>query len=205
MNENILQVIKELREKSKKRSFPQSFDLIINLREFDTKKPENKITEDIILPHGRGVEANVIVFSDSLKDVGCDVLNSSNVEKFIKNKREGRKLVKSTDFFLSEPKLMPLVGKALGAYLGPKGKMPKLLVGDTKKMVDGYKRSVRVRIKDAPVVQCLVGKESMKDEMIVENIEAVLEHLKSKMPKGKHNFDKIFLKMTMSKHIQIKV
>ena len=66
MNEKILKTIKELREKSKKRKFSQTFDLVVNLKEFDVKKPENKFVEDVILPNGRGELATVIVFSDSV-------------------------------------------------------------------------------------------------------------------------------------------
>ncbi len=205
MKEKILNKIKELREKSKKRNFVQTFDLIINLKEFDVKKPENKITEDIALPHGRGSEAKVVIFSDSIKDVDAQVLTSADIEKIAKNKREVRRIAKNTDFFLAEPKLMPLVGKYFGQFLGPRGKMPKIISGNIEKLIENYKKSVRIRIKDAPVVQCLVGKENMKDEEIAENIETVIETLKAKLPKGKQNIGEVLLKLTMSKPIKIEV
>ena len=47
MRENVLKAIEELKEKSKKRNFSQTIDLIIILKEFDTKKTENKFTEDV--------------------------------------------------------------------------------------------------------------------------------------------------------------
>lgn len=186
MEEKFLQAIKELKEKSKKRNFPQSFDLIISLKEFDIKKPENKFTEDVVLPHGRGKEAEVVVFSDSVKDVDCKVLTTEDVNKLTKSKRDAKKLISETDFFLSEPKLMPTIGKVLGAYLAPKGKMPKMFTGgEIKSLVKNYKKSVRVRIKDSPVVQCLVGKEDMKDEEVIENVEEVIRALEAKLPKRK--------------------
>jgi large subunit ribosomal protein L1 len=205
MKEKIAEKIKELREKSKKRNFVQSFDLIINLKELDVKKPENKITEDIVLPYGRGSEAKIVVFSDTIKDVDAEVLTSADIERIAKNKREARKLARDTDFFLAEAKLMPLVGKYLGQFLGPRGKMPKIITGDVKKLVENYKKSVRIRIKDSPVVQCMVGKENMKDEEIAENIEAVIEGLKAKLPKGEQNIKEVLLKLTMSKPIKIEV
>jgi len=206
MNEKILQAVKELKEKSKKRNFPQTFDLIISLKEFDIKKPENKFTEDVVLPHGRGEEAEVVVFSDSVKDVDCKVLTTEDVNKLAKNKRSTKKLVSATDFFLAEPKLMPIIGKILGAYLAPKGKMPKMFTGsEIKILVKNYKKSVRTRIKDSPVVQCLVGKEDMKDEEVVENVQEVIKALEAKLPKGKHNIGKIMLKLTMGKPVKIEV
>ena len=56
--QKILEAIKLAREKSKERKFSQSFDLIINLKEFDIKK-EAKIDDFITLPHGRGKDATV--------------------------------------------------------------------------------------------------------------------------------------------------
>ncbi|MEM5844362.1 MAG: 50S ribosomal protein L1 [Candidatus Aenigmatarchaeota archaeon] len=205
MKEKIIEKIKELREKSKKRNFVQSFDLIINLKEFDPKKPENKITEDVVLPHGKGKKVRIVVFSDTIKDVDAEVLTSSDIEKIAKNKREVRKLAKTVDFFLAEPKLMPLIGKYLGQFLGPRGKMPRIITGNVEKLIENYKKSVRIRIKDSPVVQCMVGKEDMKDEEIAENIEAVLEALKAKLPKGKQNIGEVLLKLTMSKPIKLEV
>jgi len=205
MTEKILVAIKELREKSKKRNFSQTFDLIISFKEFDTKKSENKFTEDIALPHGRCGDAEVVVFSDTIKDVDCKVLTSEDINKLAKDKRAAKKLISSTDFFLAEPKLMPLIGRVLGQLLGPKGKMPKLLTGNVKSLVENYKKTVRIRIKDSPVVQCLVGKENMTNEQIVENIEAVKRTLEARLPKGKHNIGKMLLKLTMSKPVKIEV
>jgi len=205
MRENILKAIEELRKNPKKRNFSQTFDLIISLKEFDVKKPENKFSEDIVLPNGRGEEASVAVFSDTLKNLDCEVLTSSDIEKYSKDKRETRKLVRNTDFFLAEPKTMAAVGKVFGQFIGPRGKLPRLITGSVADMVKNYKKSVRVRIKDSPVVQCMVGMEKMKDEEIAENVEAVLKALETKLPKGAHNIRSVLLKMTMSKPVKVEV
>ena len=205
MKEKILKAIEKLRKNSKKRNFPQTFDLIISLKEFDIKKPENKFVEDIILPNGRGEEAKIVVFSDTLKDLDCEILTSSDLEKYSKNKREAKKLVRNTDFFFAEPKMMVLVGKVFGQYMGPKGKLPKIITGEINKIVKDYKKAVRVRIKDAPVIQCAVGKENMKDEEIAENVEAVLKAIQAKLPRGLQNIKSILLKLTMSKPVKVEV
>ena len=205
MNEKILAKVKELKEKTKKRNFSQTFDLIVSLKEFDIKKPENKFTEDVALPHGRGKDASVVVFSDSIKDSDLKIYTNEMVQSLAKNKRSAKNLVKQTDFFLAEPKLMPVVGKVLGAFVGPKGKMPKLITGDVKSLVKNYKKSVRIKVKDAPVIQCLVGKEDMKDEQVAENIEAVLKFLETKLPKGKNNIGKAELKLTMGNPMKLEV
>jgi len=205
MKENILKTIEELKKGTKKRNFSQTFDLIISLKEFDVKKPENKFTEDVVLPHGRGEEAGVVVFSDTLKNLDCDVLTGADIERYSKNKREARKLVKSTEFFFAEPKLMATVGKVFGQFIGPRGKLPKIITGDIADTVKNYRNAVRVKVKDSPVIQCLIGKENMKDEEVAENVEAVVKALEAKLPKGIHNIKSIMLKLTMSKPMKVEV
>lgn len=205
MKEKILEAIKKVREKSKKRNFVQTFDLIVNLKDFDVKKPENKFTEDIELPYGRGKDAIIVIFSDTIKDVDCEVLSGADINELAKDKRSCKKLAKQTDFFLAEPRLMPLIGKFLGRFLGPRGKMPKVITGDVKRLIEVYKKSIRIRIKDAPVIQCIVGKEDMEDEKVAENVEAVLKFLENKLPKGKNNIKDVLIKLTMSEPIKIEV
>lgn len=205
MTEKILSAIKELKEKSKKRNFLQTFDLIINLKEFDVKKPENKFSEDFVLPYGKGKESKVVIFSDMIKTDKCEVLGTEEIQRLAKNKRAAKNLVKKTDFFLAEPKLMPLIGKVLGIYLGPSGKIPKVITGNVDSLIENYKKSIRIRVKDSPVIQCSVGNEKMKDEEIAKNIESILKFLETKLPKGKYNIREILLKLTMGKPIKIEV
>jgi len=205
MSENIVKTIKELREKAKKRNFSQSFNLIVNLKEFNVKKTENRITEEISLPY-KPKESEIVIFSDSIKDVPCKIMKSKEVEELAKNRRGMKKLIQRTDFFLSEAKLMPLIGKMLGQLLAPRGLMPKLVTPENVNPIIGkLKKSIRIKIKDAPIVQCWIGNEEMKDEEIVENIKTVLKFLETKLPKGKHNISEVLLKLTMSKPVKIEV
>ena len=205
MKEKILEAIREVRKISKKRNFDQTFDLIINLKDIDVKKPENRINEIVKLPHGLGREVKVILFSDYAKDVGCEVMGSEEIVKLGKNKREAKKLARKTDFFVAEPRLMPVIGKNLGMYLGPRNKMPVIASGDIKEIIENLKKSVRIRIKDSPVIQCAVGKESMEDEKIAENIEEIIKFLSEKLPRGKNNIKEVLIKLTMSPPVKVEV
>ena len=98
---------------------------------------------------------------------------------------------------------MPVIGKVFGQSLAPRGKMPKILSGNEKETVSNYKKAVKIKVKDSPVIQCLVGKEDMKDEDIEENLQAVLKFLENKLTRGK--IGRVLLKTTMGKPVRIEV
>lgn len=198
----ILDAIKFLKENSKKRNFVQSFDLIINLKNIDLKKPENRISKEVVLPH-ICKETSVCIISDSIKDENA--ITKNDILEFERDKKKAKQFITKYDFFLCEAPLMPLVGKILGRYLGPKGKMPKLfLPGRLEQSIEETKRSVRIRIKDSPVIQCIIGKEDMNDNQLVENIETVIDAVKKALP-AKVQIKNILLKLTMSKAVKLDV
>jgi len=204
MAEKLVDVIKKLREQ-KKRNFPQTFDLIVKLNSIDLKKPESKINDEFKLPYGWGEDSKVGVFSDTIKNADVTIVNSAEIERFGKDKRSAKKLARDIDFFLAEAKLMPLIGKSLGQLLAPRGRMPKILSSDVNSTVESLKKSVRIRIKDSPVIQCKIGKENMKDEDVMGNAKAVMKYLETRLPKGKANIGKAYLKLTMSEAIELEV
>lgn len=203
--QQIVEKIKKLRNNSKKRNFAQTFDLIVNLKDFDVRSPEGRINEDLFLPHGKGKQAKIVIFSNIYKqeEVGTKVIGEKEIIELGKNKREAKKLANKTDFFFAEPQLMPLIGRHLGIVLGPRGKMPKVIAGDVKKLVESYKKAVRVRVKNNPVIQIPVGNEQMKDEEVAENIAYALEVIQKILPKGRQNIKNVLLKLTMSKPIRL--
>ncbi len=193
--------IKKLRE-GEKRKFNQSVDLIINLRNIDLKKPENKFSKDVILPHGKGKDVSVCVISDTLPEG----VGKHDIEGFAQNKSAAKQFTKKYDFFVCEAPLMPLVGKILGRYLGPKGKMPRLLPPgkDPKFIVEETKKSVRVNVRDAPTIQIAISSEEMDDAKIKENVERVIEEVRKALP-AKAQIRNAYIKTTMGKPIKIGV
>jgi large subunit ribosomal protein L1 len=201
----IIEAVKRAREAAKARKFTQGFDLTIFLREIDASKPENCFSEVLELPGGRGREALVVVFSDSAKGLGCKVLRSKDIEELGRDRRAARKLARRTDFFVAEPRLMPIIGKNLGMVLGPRKKMPIVAKADLDKLINSLKRSVRIQLKDVPQIRCLVGNEAMSDEDVSRNIEAVLDFLKERLPRGLGNISKLQLKLTMGRTVEFEV
>jgi len=200
---NIEESIKYLRENNQKREFEQTFDLTINLRNIDLKKPENKFSKDVILPNGRGKDVEVGIISDNIPEA---VLKKSDIESLATDKAGMKRILRKYEFFVCEASLMPLVGKTLGKFLGPKGKMPKLLSpgSDYKNIVDETKKSVRVKVRDIPVIQTCVGSENMSDTHIRENIERVMEEVRKSIP-PKTQIKNVYFKLTMSKPVKLEV
>jgi large subunit ribosomal protein L1 len=203
---SILEKVKEVKKNSKKRNFNQRYDLIINLKDLDLRKAENKIDEFFVLPKGSGKEASITLFSDSLKRVeGCRIIKSSEIEELGKKKQAIKKLIKETDFFLSEPKLMPIVGKHLGKFLAPRKLMPKPVVGDVEKTVKELKNSVRIVLDKQPVIHAVVGSEDMDEKDVAENIESVISFLSKRLPRGRNNIKSVYLKLTMGHPVLLEV
>lgn len=201
----ILEQIKNLKENSKKRNFNQTYDLIINLKDLDLKKAENKIDEIIILPKKLNKEKKITIFTDSIKkSEDFNIISGSKIESISKNKKEISELISKSDFFFAEPKLMPIVGKFLGKYLAPRGLMPKPLVGPLESYKK-YKNAVKIKVDKQPVIHTVVGSQDMKDEDVEKNIEFLINILKVKLPKGKNNIKEVLLKFTMSKPIKLEV
>ncbi len=197
---NLKQAVEHLRT-IKQRKFGQSFDLIINLKNIDLKKPENKFSKEVILPYGRGKEINVGVISDRVSGA----ITKAELEAIANDKKKIRELAKKYEFLICEAPLMPLVGKLLGKYLAPRGKMPRLLPPgrDHNAVVNELKQSVKIRLRDSPVIHVYVGSEKMADNQIKENAQKILEEISKTLPKGKNQIKNIYLKTTMSAPVKI--
>ena len=195
--------LKYLRENSKQRKFAQSVDLIINLKNIDLKKPENKFSKEVLLPNGCGKEISVGIISDKISGA----VTKADIETFEKDKKKLKQFTKQYDFTIAEAPLMPLVGKVLGRHLAPRGRMPKLLPPgrNPQMMVDELKNSVRIRVRDSPTIQVLAGSEEMSDAQLKENIDKILDEVSKSLPKGKNQVKDIHVKMTMGKPVKIDV
>lgn len=194
---NLKEAIEQLKL-SEKRKFTQSFDLIVNLANIDLKKPENKFSKEVVLPHGRGKDVKVAIISDTIKDG----ITKNDIESM--DKKTMKLMTRQYEFFLCEAPLMPLVGKVMGRYLGPKGKMPKLLPPgrNLDSAVNDAKSSVRVKVRDSPVVHVYIGNENMDAKQIEENAMQVINEVKKSLP-AKSRIRNVYIKLTMSKPVKI--
>jgi large subunit ribosomal protein L1 len=208
--QKVLDAIKKAREVVKKRNFKQTFDLAINLKSIDLKKPENKIKAEVKIPHFFK-ESKIGIIADNLlpqtKDLeNVVVVRKEQIEAFGKNKKEAKKLARSCRYFLAEAPLMPMIGKALGQVLAPKNLMPLPIPPTTpnlKSLVDEKRNVFKIQLKDSPTIHVPVGIEDMKDEEIAENIDMIVKAVLSSLPKGKEQVKNIVIKLTMGKPVKV--
>jgi len=211
VKQDILEAVKKAKEESKPRNFTQSIDVVITIKDLDVKKPENRIDEEVLLPNGRGKDVKIAFIADGelalqAKNAGANmVINKGELEEMGKDRKGAKKIANRHDFFVAQADMMPLVGRFLGPVLGPRKKMPKPVPATAKPepIMERLKSTVKVRIKDQPVIQALVGTQDMDDELIAANIDAVLAVLDQKLEKGRNQIKSMYVKTTMGPVVRV--
>lgn len=211
--DEITRALGELRQNLVKRKFPQSIEMVVKLREVDLKKPENRINETIQLPNPPEKPLKICVIASGdlgtrAKTAGADLLVSrQDMDNLGKDKKAARKMAQDYDFFIAEAPMMPLVGRALGSFLGPRGKMPTPVPPNApiEQIVSGHRKMVRVRMREQQVLQCRIGTENMPDDKLAENIQTVFSRIEQKLERGIKNVAEILIKSTMSKPVKISI
>ena len=208
----ITTAIKEVKEKSKKRNFTQSVELILNLKDIDMKSSEGRIQEQIELPHPSPEKPNKICviatgeLALKAKRAKADlVIGKDELAGLAGRKKDLRKIANEYNFFMAEAPLMPRVGKILGPALGPRGKMPVPVppTADISGLIKRYRKMVFVRMRNQPVIRCRVGTENMKEGEIAENVQTVLKSIEGKLKRGMKNIKTVYLKTSMGKPVKI--
>ncbi|HIE36599.1 TPA: 50S ribosomal protein L1 [Candidatus Geothermarchaeota archaeon] len=208
--EDIKKGIEEALNKSKKRNFRQSVDLILSIDGLDLKRPENRVRLVIRLPYGPSKERSVAVFADGVmaersREAGADkVITEKELMNLLGQKREIKKLANKYNFFAAEPKMMAHVGRVMGFALGPRGKIPQIIPpnADINKVLSDLKRSVLINIRNNPMASVSIGHEDMSIDELAANAKAVIEALSNKLPE-KSYIKNIYVKTTMGPSIRI--
>ncbi|MBC7118181.1 MAG: 50S ribosomal protein L1 [Methanobacteriaceae archaeon] len=211
MKQEILEAVKKAKEQSKPRNFTQSIDIVINIKDLDVNKPENRFEEEVPLPHGRGKEVKIAVIADGelalqAKKAGADlVITRDDLEELGKNRKKAKRVANEYEFFIAQADLMPLVGRFLGPVLGPRKKMPKPIpaTANPAPLIKKLRDTVKVRVKDQPLIHTTVGTEKMDDEKITENIESILDVLDRNLEKGRKQVKSMYIKTTMGPAVKV--
>ena len=201
-----LDAIKILKSKSAVK-FVETVDVSINLG-IDAKKSDQNIRGSLVLPNGTGKSVKVAVFCDGddakkAKEAGADMIGMEDLVDLVKKGEF------DFDVVIATPDTMRIVSP-LGQILGPKGLMPNPKVGtvskDVEKPVKNAKSGqVQFRTDKAGIVHCPIGKVEFTDEMLVENLRALIDVILKAKPssaKGKY-LKKISLSSSMGPSLEL--
>jgi large subunit ribosomal protein L1 len=151
----------------------------------DPRKADQMVRGTVILPHGTGKTARVIVFAtgpaaDAAIAAGADEVGG---DELIEKVAAG---YTSFDSAVSTPELMGKVGR-LGKVLGPRGLMPNPKTGtvtpDVAKAVSDIKGGkIEFRVDKHANVHFIVGKAGFTAEQLSENISAALDEIQRSKP-----------------------
>jgi len=201
----IVKALAELR-KDKERKFDQTVDLIINLKNIDIRTQSPNLFVQV--PH-KIKNVKVAGIFEKKTDI-VDTITSASLDK-LKDIKEIKKIAAKYDFFMANAKFMPKVASVLGRYLGPLGKMPSPQLGIVpptedeaaiKAVKEKIDKSVKIKPKE-PSIKVAIGKSSMKDEEIVDNINTIEASVIKALPNAKENVKNVLIKFTMGKPIKI--
>jgi large subunit ribosomal protein L1 len=187
--------------------FNETVDVHINLG-IDPTKGEQVVRGSVILPHGSGKRAYVIVFAkgdyaEQAKKAGADFVGADDlVERIADGWMD-------FDYAIATPDLMGMVGK-LAKQLGPRGLLPNKKVGtvtfDIAPVVTDLKKG-RLFFKNdkSGLVHFSIGKISFDSSKLTDNFTAFVKALSGSKPassKGRF-LKKITVSSTMGVGIQV--
>ncbi|QQE78543.1 50S ribosomal protein L1 [Alicyclobacillus sp. SO9] len=176
----------------------------------DPKKQDQQIRGAVVLPHGTGKTARVLVFAkgDKAKEAeaaGADFVGDDDLVQ----KVSGGWL--DFDVVVATPDMMGSVGR-LGRILGPKGMMPNPKTGtvtfEVARAIDEIKKGkVEYRLDRDANVHVPIGKASFEADHLLDNLNTLIDALQKAKPaaaKGQF-FRNLSIASTMGPGLRVNV
>jgi large subunit ribosomal protein L1 len=168
----------ELLIKTAKANFDETVELHLRLG-VDSRHADQQVRGAIVLPHGTGKTAWVLVFCKEERqkealEAGADYVGAEDMVQKIQQEN-----FLDFDVVVATPDMMGIVGR-LGRILGPKGLMPTPKAGtvtnDIAKAVNEIKAGkIEYRLDKTNIIHCPIGKVSFGVEKLYENYMALLD------------------------------
>lgn len=165
-------------EKTAKAKFDETVEAHIRLG-VDSRHADQQVRGAVVLPHGTGKTARVLVFAkgdkaDEAEKAGADFVGAEELIPKIQNENWFE-----FDVVVATPDMMGVVGR-LGRVLGPKGLMPNPKAGtvtpDVAKAITEIKSGkIEYRLDKANIIHCPIGKVSFGPEKLRDNFNTLLD------------------------------
>ncbi len=152
----------------------------------DGRHADQQIRGAVVLPHGTGKTARVLVFAknakaDEAQAAGADFVGAEELIPKIQN--EGWL---DFDVVVATPDMMGVVGR-LGRVLGPKGLMPNPKAGtvtmDVTKAIQEIKAGkIEYRLDKTNIIHVPIGKASFTEEQLADNFQTLIDAINKARP-----------------------
>jgi len=159
--------------------FDETVEVAVRLG-VDPRHADQQVRGAVVLPHGTGKTAKVIVFAKGEKQKEAETAGADEVgAEDLVEKIQGGWL--DFDVAIATPDMMGAVGK-LGRVLGPRGLMPNPKTGTVTFDVDKAVKEVKAgkieyRTDKAGIIHAPIGKVSFDAEKLVDNFATLVETL----------------------------
>ena len=167
----------ELICKTASAKFDETVELHVKLG-VDSRHADQQVRGAIVLPHGTGKTARVLVFAkgdkaDAAREAGADYVGEMDMVEKIQKENWF-----DFDVVVASPDMMGVVGR-LGKVLGPKGLMPSPKAGtvtpDVAKAVQEVKAGkIEYRLDKTNIIHCPIGKVSFGAEKLNDNFNTLM-------------------------------
>ena len=167
----------ELVQKTAKAKFDETVEAHIRLG-VDSRPADQQVRGAVVLPHGTGKTARVLVFAKGEKATeaeqnGADYVGAEDLVAKIQNENWFE-----FDVVVATPDMMGVVGR-LGKILGPKGLMPNPKAGtvtmDVAKAIKDIKAGkIEYRLDKTNIIHCPIGKVSFGTEKLSDNFRVLI-------------------------------
>ncbi len=204
--------IEKMKKDSPARKFVESVDMAINLKDINLQDPSKRFQMDIRLPHPLEKDIRICVLGEGSHLVDAEsagaarIINKDELDNISREPKIAKKLAQQYDFFIATASLMPTIGRSLGKFLGPRGKMPRPLppTAPIKPLINDFQTTIQIRLRQSPVIQARIATIAMENDSIVENALTVVRNIENRLEKGENNIRAIYIKSTMGPAIKVK-
>ena len=157
--------------------FDETVELHVKLG-VDSRHADQQVRGAIVLPHGTGKTARVLVFAkgdkaDAARAAGADYVGDMDMVEKIQKENWF-----DFDVVVASPDMMGVVGR-LGKLLGPKGLMPSPKAGTVTPNVGNAVKEIKAgkveyRLDKTNIIHCPIGKVSFGAEKLNDNFNALM-------------------------------
>jgi len=186
----------------KKRTFNESIELHVNLKNYDTQK-DKRFSGSIPLPFVARPRLSVCIIGDAFhyeQAAKHDIpkMNIEDLKKLNKNKKLVKKMCAGYNAFLASESLIKTIPKVVGPHMNRAGKFPAAVAqgDDLNAKIADIRSNIKFQLKKTLNLGIVVGHVEMEEEHVRQNTLKSINFLVSLLKKNWQNVKSLYIKST---------